>query len=133
MFNNNAHNKNERIIKMKLTEMKSLLQAQSFCEGDVLKCILGLCDLDVSVFNALKGERCSVNELAKKVNRDRSTVQRSVKTLISAGIASRQSESAKAGRKYFYFAIETEKLREMLNLRIDDCCSRMKEKVNSII
>jgi predicted transcriptional regulator len=120
-------------IKMKLTEMKSLVQAQSFCEGDVLKCILGLCDLDVSVFNALKGERCSVNELAKKVNRDRSTVQRSVKNLIATGLASRQSESAKAGRKYFYSTIEPEKLREILILKIEECCGRIKEKVNSTI
>ena len=117
---------------MRLSEMKSLAQAEDFCKGNVLKCILGLCDLDVLVFYTVKEERRSIKEIAEKVERDRSSVQRSAKNLVASGLLSREGTSMNRGRKYVYSAITTEKLKEILISRIDKYCGKLKEKVETM-
>ncbi|PKP54654.1 MAG: hypothetical protein CVT90_00135 [Candidatus Altiarchaeales archaeon HGW-Altiarchaeales-3] len=114
---------------MKLSELKSQSQSVDVCKNDILKCILGLSDLDVTVFCALKGKNCDIVELSGKVKRDRSSVQRSVKNLITAGLLSRHGVNMKRGRKYIYSTITTEKLKEMLNFQIDELCGKLKAQV----
>jgi len=114
---------------MKLSEIKSLTQSTDFCSSNILKCILGITDLDVAVFCKIGDGNCDIMEIAERVERDRSSVQRSLKNLIAVGLVSRQSVSMSRGRKYVYSAINTEKLKGILISRIEKYCNILKEQV----
>ena len=114
---------------MELSEIKSLTQSKDFCSSNILKVVLGITELDVAVFCKLGEEDCDIKKIAQKVKRDRSSVQRSLKNLIAAGLVSRQSISMRRGRKYTYTAITMGKLKEILISRIEKYCSILKEQV----
>ncbi|ODS35476.1 hypothetical protein BEH94_06545 [Candidatus Altiarchaeales archaeon WOR_SM1_SCG] len=114
---------------MKLSEIKSLTQSTDFCSSNILKCILGITDLDVAVFCKIGDGNCDIMEVAERVGRDRSSVQRSLKNLIAVGLISRQSVSMSRGRKYVYSAITKERLKDILISRIEKYCNILKEQV----
>ncbi len=90
---------------------------------------MGVTDLDVAVFCGIGGEMRDIVDIAKRVQRDRSSVQRSLKNLIAVGLVSRQSVGMRRGRKYVYYAITPDRLKDMLNEKIEKYCTILKGQV----
>jgi len=117
---------------MQISELQSLIRSGKFCRNDVMTCIFGLNDVDVKIFCSIVEKESDVMELARKIKKDRTTVQRVIKNLIALGIVGRKSINSRRGRKYVYFAITSEKLKEILTAKIDEYCKTLKEMVNLI-
>lgn len=117
---------------MKLKEIRSFSQMENFCRRDVLSCVLGLSELEAKIFDLLTEEELGVAEIAKKVDRDRSTVQRIVKNLIAIGIVSRRSVALKRGRKFVYKAIKKEKIKQKLLSELNSFYERVKLQIEKI-
>lgn len=73
---------------------------------DLIKCVFDLNNLDNEVYKLLKqtGESTTI-EIAKKLNRERSTVYRSLQKLISCGICEKQQKKIKTGGYYYLYSI----------------------------
>jgi len=97
-----------------------------------MRCIFGLNDIEIKIFCSIMEKESDIMELAKKVKRNRATVQRVIKNLIAIGIVGRKGLNSKRGRKYVYFAITSDKLKEILAARIDEYCKSLKNMVNLI-
>ncbi len=81
-------------------ELKSLL-----CDN-LLGCILNLSALDMAVYELIaRHGPLDTNEVARKIDKDRSSVYRCLKRLIGCGICYRKKENlADGGHIYIYHA-----------------------------
>jgi len=117
---------------MQISELHSLICSEKFCKNDVIKCILGLNDIEIKIFCNISNDGVDVKYLMKKVKRDRTTVQRCLKNLIASGIVSRKSLNLRRGRKFVYFPVSDEKLNEILITRINEYSESLKKIINLI-
>jgi predicted transcriptional regulator len=78
-------------------QLKTMLEDKNIYRSDNLfKCILGLNELESTVFSyLLKNKRVSTAELKEVLNKDRSLIQRALQNLIELKIIKRQSMSRK--------------------------------------
>ena len=86
---------------MKLKEFRSQIISKDINIRDVMKCTLGLRDLEIDAYFELIRKPMKVNELAKQLERNRSTIQRVVTNLIAYGLAHRRVKTVRGGG-YFY-------------------------------
>jgi len=63
-------------------------------------------------FNLLENGKGSVLEIAERVNRDRTTVQKALRSLMNCGLVSRKNVTEKVGYKYIYNAVDLDKVSE---------------------
>jgi len=117
---------------MQISELQSLINSKKICKEDVMSCIFGLNDVEVKIFCCIIEKESDIIELAKKVKRNRVTVQRGIKNLIAIGIVGRKGLNLRRGRKYVYFAITKDKMKEILTARINEYCKSLKNMVNLI-
>ena len=97
----------------------------------LLKHIFDLNKLDVKVYKDLtKSGEIRVDILAKKLNRDRATVYRSLQKLISYGLCTREKHVIKTGGYYHvYSALDLDSIREKMKSCIEEWYRSMKEMV----
>ncbi len=90
------------------------------CEK-LLCCVFGLKELDIQTYMALLSHGpMRVEELEKKINRERSTAYRSLQNLIMSKLAYREMKSIKAGGYYYvYHAANSERVKEEMKKCID--------------
>lgn len=117
---------------MQISELQSIIHSGKFCKNNIMKCTFDLNEIEVKIFCNIVEKESDVKDLARKIRRDRTTVQRSIKNLIAIGIVGRKSITMKRGRKYVYFAITNEKLKEIFTARIDEYCRALKKMVDLI-
>ena len=84
--------------------MSEYLKQDMECEG-LLECIHGLKDLDRECFGVLAGaaEPLTVDEIASKVDRERSTVYRAVQRLLQAGFIQKEQVNYDQGGYYHVY------------------------------
>lgn len=88
------------------------LQGGRECEG-LLECMLGLNELDRGVFRLLVNypESMTVDQIAKVIDRERTTAYRSVKRLQEVGVATKEQESCpKGGYHHVYRPTDPDKI-----------------------
>ena len=74
----------------------------TFTLESIMCCMFGIKTFDVAVYlSLLKNGASRVNDIAELLNRDRSTIQRSVQSLVNAGLVKRKQINLKEGG-YFY-------------------------------
>ena len=81
------------------------LRQEMACEG-LLECVYGLNRLDREVFTTLDetGE-ATVDEIADRVGRERSTAYRSVRRLVEAGVVVKEQRNYQNGGYYHVFRL----------------------------
>src|SRR5665647_362382 len=73
---------------------------------DLLTCLYNLKPSDLEVLVALaKNENATLDQIAKIVQKDRSSVHRCLSKLVSINLANRQSKSIKGGGYYHTYAM----------------------------
>ena len=78
-------------------QLKNMLEDKNiYRSGNLFKCILGLNELESTIFSyLLKNKKVSTGELKKAFNKDRSSIQRALQYLIELKIIKRESMSRK--------------------------------------
>ncbi len=84
--------------------MREMLRQDMECEG-LLECFHGLKDLDKRSFRVLveAGEPLTIDEIAQQVDRERSTVYRSMQRLQQAGFVRKEQVNYENGGYYHVF------------------------------
>jgi len=84
--------------------IRSMVQEDMQCE-DLLECMYGLGRLDRQVFDAIvdASEPLSVDELADRVDRERSTVYRACRRLADTGFVEKEQRNYDDGGYYFVY------------------------------
>ena len=101
--------------------MAEYLRADMECEG-LLECIHGLRDLDRECFGVVieSGEPLTIDEIAEKVDRERSTVYRAVQRLLQTGFVQKEQVNYDQGGYYHVFRptdpeVVADEMQRMLN------------------
>ena len=84
--------------------MSEYLKQDMECEG-LLECIHGLKDLDKQIFAVLteRTEPLTVDEIAERIDRERSTAYRSVQRLLQAGFIQKEQVNYDQGGYYHVY------------------------------
>jgi len=106
----------------------------TFTLSSIMCCVFGIKTFDVSVyFILLNNGALKVNDISEKLNRDRSTVQRAVQSLVNAGLAKRKQINLKEGGYFYvYGAIPFEEVKNAIKNAMESWCDEVKYWVNSI-
>ena len=94
---------------------------------DILQCIFDLNQYDLAVFNTLKEKgELRVQTLAKHLNKDRSTIYRSLQKLTNCGICEKKTHALpKGGHFHTYSCSEIENLRDQMRTCINQWYENM--------
>jgi predicted transcriptional regulator len=84
--------------------MHEYMQQDLECEG-LLECLHGLKSLDAECFRVLNqaGEPMTVDEIAERVDRERSTAYRSVQRLLQSGLIQKEQVNYDQGGYYHVY------------------------------
>jgi predicted transcriptional regulator len=87
-------------------ESINLLTKKGASCTDLLTCLYNLKSSDLEVLLAVaKNENATLDQIAKIVHKDRSSVHRCLSKLVSANLVSRQTKSIKGGGYYHTYAM----------------------------
>lgn len=103
------------------------LQEDMECEG-LLECFHGLKALDRTVFDQLASadEPLTVDEIAERVDRERSTAYRSVRRLVDAGFVEKEQLTYDQGGYYHVFRLaDPEEVAQQLQRMLNDWYAQM--------
>ena len=109
------------------SSMAEYLRADMECEG-LLECFHGLKDLDRQVFQVLvdADDRLTVDEIADRVDRERSTAYRSVQRLLQAGLVQKEQVNYEQGGYYHvYLPVSAEEVTEDMQRMLNDWYAKM--------
>jgi predicted transcriptional regulator len=95
------------------------------CPGEIkqlLKVLYNLSGSETEVMYYLCDEEARASEIAENLGKDRSTIQRYLSTLRTAGLVERESvvEDGKRGRYYVYGVPDKEELKSKIRDRMDE-------------
>jgi predicted transcriptional regulator len=108
----------------------SKLQIDRMDEDRLLACLLSLNDLESTVLLYLFSHPDSTTkEIAKAVERHRSTVQKALEQLLSQGLALRRAYSLQRGYAYTYSAISKNELKKAIIRDAREWCKLIEEKL----
>lgn len=102
--------------------IKKQLVGDLECEH-ILDCLYGSKELDIRCFEIIvnSDEPLSAQNIADKVDRDQSTVHRSLNRLIEFGIVEKEKTSLDSrGYKYIYSQVDSEKVTEDMRQLVDE-------------
>jgi predicted transcriptional regulator len=96
--------------------------------------MFGIKTFDVMVyFTLLNNGALRVNDIAELLNRDRSTIQRSVQSLVNAGLVRRKQINLKEGGYYYiYEAIPFSDVKNIIKDTMEKWCSEVKEWIDGM-
>jgi predicted transcriptional regulator len=98
---------------------------------DLLRCMYNLSDLDLEVLRLLLDEGASKAEvLADRLDRDRSTVYRSLQKMVSCQVVTKETRSLERGGYYHVYASVP---RDLLKERLSHCIQEWHERVTSLL
>ena len=87
-------------------ESINLLTRKGACCTDLLTCLYNLKPSDLEVLLALaKNENSTLDQIAKIVQKDRSSIHRCLSKLVSINLVSKQTQSLKGGGYYHTYAM----------------------------
>ena len=86
--------------------------------ADLLEVLYSLSRPEAELLTYLCDNDARISEAAEELGKDRSTVQRYVSTLQTAGLVSRHSESASRGR-YYTYTTDKDRIKEKVRSRLE--------------
>jgi predicted transcriptional regulator len=107
--------------------MVEYLNSDMECEG-LLECLHGLKELDKECFGVLtaSGEPLTIDEVAGRVDRDRSTAYRSVQRLMQAGFVQKEQVNYDQGGYYHvYYPTDPDEVANDMQRMLNDWYAKM--------
>ncbi len=101
---------------------------------DLVQCAFSLSEFDLEVYQKLhESGPIRADGLAEIIGRDRSTVYRSLKKLLSCGLCDRETKSLEKGGYYhLYRAVSKEQVKSKLQECISDWHERMLKALSAL-
>jgi predicted transcriptional regulator len=101
--------------------ISKIMSGEGTCK-DVLRCLFGLGEFEMTVYKALiKVGPSRADELSPYMKRDKSTVYRALQKLVTAGLVLKQTETLKRGGHFHkYVAVPPEKVHDRVKVCIDE-------------
>ncbi len=115
--------------------LTSSLLGNAFNIGDLFKCLLGLSDREIEIFNYMlehRGECC--DRVAEELQISRSTVQRAMKRLYEMRLVTRDQDFPQGqtrGYTYKYSLVPPDSLRAYLLALVEDAAIRMRALIKN--
>ncbi|MCL4356686.1 MAG: hypothetical protein M1460_02320 [Candidatus Thermoplasmatota archaeon] len=110
--------------------LTSKISADMACCNDLLESLYSLGHMDVEVFYTLdQGKWKSVDEIASTIEREASTVYRSLQKLLTNGLAIRNMKTIKTGGYFYEYALTPVTTIEKLIQERIDCMKNGMEKL----
>lgn len=107
--------------------MNEMLRQDMACEG-LLECFHGLKQLDKHCFQVLvkSSDPLTVDDVAEEVDRERSTVYRSIQRLLNTGIIQKEQVNYKNGGYYHvYYPTDPEDVTDTMQRMLNDWYAKM--------
>lgn len=119
---------------MSLKDMQSLINMPDITADALLRCALGIRFTEIETYCILLDETpLTVQEVAQRIGKSRSNVQRLLQNLVEKGLAIRQEElMGLGGYKYFYSAVSPEKMKEAITERLEQWYQRMLQELDDL-
>lgn len=119
---------------MSLKDMQSLINMPNITADALLRCALGIRVTEIETYCMLLDETpLNVQEVARRVGKSRSNVQRLLQNLVEKGLATRQEElMGLGGYKYYYSAVSPEKMRRAITERLEEWYQRMLHELEDL-
>ncbi len=113
-------------------ESINLLTKKGACCTDLLTCLYNLKSSDIEVLLALaKNENATLDQIAKILQKDRSTVHRCLSKLVSINLVTKQSKSIKGGGYYHTYAmLDPETIKKHALERVEEITESLKALVD---
>jgi predicted transcriptional regulator len=114
--------------------MKYLNLDQKICCNDVIQWIFDLNQLDITVYKKLrKAKEIRPQTLAKQLNKERSTVYRSLQKLTCAGLCIKKTNTIPSGGYYHvYTSKNSDEIQKNLEVCIDKWYKKMKITIKQL-
>ena len=114
--------------------MRSISSSQEMCCDDVIKYIYNLNLLDIKVYKKLcTTKELRANELAKMINKERSTVYRSLQRLCKCELCKKKTNTIEQGGYYHtYIAVDKKYIKKDLEKCIKEWSQKMKKTLGEL-
>jgi predicted transcriptional regulator len=119
---------------MSLKDMQSIINMPNITADALLRCALGIRVTEIETYCMLLNETpLNVQEVAQRIGKSRSNVQRLLQNLVEKGLATRQEElMGLGGYKYYYSAVSPEKMKEAITERLEEWYQRMLHELEDL-
>jgi len=111
--------------------MELTFACRRFPIDQVLRCSFGLSNPEFQVLKALlaKGE-LAVEDLAAKLGKDRTTIQRAIKPLVAKGLVKRRQYNLESGGyQYYYYTEEKTSIKARIQEHFQHFAGLVKEEI----
>lgn len=105
-----------------------LLDLEGKDDRDVIFNVFDLNDLQKSIFQELEDHKLTVQELASRVDRNRSTVQRSLQELMEKDLIMREGRTDQTVY-YLYTTLPLDDIKELTREALDEWHEKVKSKL----
>ena len=101
--------------------------------SDLLSCLYNLKPIDLDVFiEVAKNENATLDQIAEKVQRDRSSTHRCLAKLVSLGLVYKQSKTLKGGGYYhIYSIVEISKIQGHARQRVEEITNGLERLIDN--
>ena len=115
-----------------MDSIQSLAKKSATC-ADLLSCLYNLKPIDLEILlTVAKNEGATLDQIAKIVQRDRSSVHRCLSKLVSANLMTKQSRTLKGGGYYHaYTMVEPYKIKEHARARVKEIIGSLQGLIDS--
>lgn len=107
----------------------NLLEVDEKDDREIIFDVFNLNDLQCSIFQELQNDKKTVQEIAEEVERNRSTVQRSLQEMMDKDILMREGRTEKTVY-YVYTTLPIEDLRDLTCEVVETWASEVEEKLS---
>ncbi len=113
------------------SSLSEYLNQEMECE-DLLECVTGSKDLDKRIyFMILENNGLSVDEVAEKVDRERTTAFRAIQRLEENGFLEKEKEGQEGGGYHYkYTAVEPEVIAEKMRGQLNEWYAKMGQLIH---
>lgn len=111
--------------------MKFIKSFENICCDDVIQCVFDLNVLDLNVYKKLKEVgKSRADDLARKMDRERSTVYRSLQKLTTCGLCTKETNTIETGGYYHvYSCIDAKHVKKRVGMCVEKWYTSMKEMI----
>lgn len=108
----------------------SKTQFDSMRSEELFSCLLNVNEVEGKILFLLFGsQRLTPEEIAERIGRHRTTVQRGLTHLLNLGLVKRRAEGLARGYIYRYTAIPKEQVKEMMISEMEEWCALVRQKL----
>ena len=115
-----------------MKEAKSIICAAEPQAEQVMQCLLGIRDLEIDAYFELTKAPATPQDLADRLGKSRSLVQRALQNLVTFGLAHRNTLKKARGRAFEYSAVSKDETKAILKSAFNEWSSKVEEAIDNL-